>query len=38
MSEEFSREGDGPADAIAVTALISVAVLALYIWLSAMPS
>ncbi|MEH6517906.1 MAG: methionine synthase [Halioglobus sp.] len=38
MSEDFNREGDGTADAIAVTAIISVVVLTLYIWLSAMPS
>ena len=38
MSEEFNREGDGAADAIAVTAVISVVVLTLYIWLSGMPS
>ncbi len=32
------RQADGTADAIAATAIISVVVLTLYIWLSGMPS
>lgn len=32
------READGVADAIAVTAIIGVVVLTMYIWLSGMPS
>ena len=31
------RDADGAADAIAVTAVIGVVVLAMYIWLSGMP-
>ena len=38
MSEEFSREGDGAADSIAATAIISLVVFTLYLWLSGMPS
>lgn len=40
MTEEQNteREEDGQADAIAATAVISLVVLALYIWLSGMPS
>ncbi len=40
MSEELNQEGagDGRADAIAATAIISLVVLTLYIWLSGMPS
>ncbi|MEP1471705.1 MAG: methionine synthase [Halieaceae bacterium] len=38
MSEEFSREGDGAADSIAATAVISLVVFTLYLWLSGMPS
>jgi hypothetical protein len=30
--------GDGAADAFAVTALITIAVVAIYVWLSGMPS
>ena len=32
------RHADGVADAIAVTAIIAVAVFAMYFWLSGMPS
>jgi hypothetical protein len=32
------READGVADSIAVTGIIAVIVLAMYIWLSGMPS
>lgn len=39
MSEELNeRQADGVADSIAVTAVISVVVLTMYIWLSGMPS
>ena len=40
MSEESNQErrADGYADAIAATAIISVVVLSLYIWLAGMPS
>ena len=40
MSDKINaeREADGMADAIAVTAIIAVVVLAMYIWLSGMPS
>lgn len=40
MSDEtnIEREADGVADAIAVTAIIGVIVLALCIWLQGMPS
>lgn len=40
MSEETSQNDDdnGAADSIAATALISLVVLTLYIWLSGMPS
>lgn len=38
MSEDFSREGDGSADSIAATAIISLVVFTLYLWLSGMPS
>lgn len=38
MSEDFSREGDGAADAIAATAIITLVVFSLYLWLSGMPS
>lgn len=39
MSDEMNneREQDGVADAIAATAVISVIVLAMYVWLSGMP-
>lgn len=40
MSEELNREreADGAADSIAATAIITVVVLAMYIWLAGMPS
>jgi hypothetical protein len=40
MSEELNQErsDDGVADSIAATAVISVIVLAMYLWLSGMPS
>ncbi|WP_205422666.1 methionine synthase [Seongchinamella sediminis] len=40
MSENSNHKhaGDGAADAIAATAVISLLVLTLYIWLSGMPS
>ena len=40
MSDQINqeREADGVADAIAVTAIITVVVLPLYLWLSGMPS
>ncbi len=40
MIEESNpeREGDGVADSIAATAIISVVVFAMYLWLSGMPS
>jgi hypothetical protein len=40
MSEEVNSKhaGDGAADAIAATAVISLVVLTLYLWLSGMPS
>ena len=40
MSEDINNEdtGDGAADAIAATAVISIVVLAIYLWLSGMPS
>jgi hypothetical protein len=40
MSEETNNKdaGDGTADAIAATAVISLIVLTMYIWLSGMPS
>jgi len=40
MSEETSPKdaGDGAADAFAATAIISLVVLSLYLWLSGMPS
>jgi hypothetical protein len=39
MSEQTDREReeDGKADAIAATAIISIVVLVLYVWLSGMP-
>jgi hypothetical protein len=39
MSDKIDteREADGMADAIAVTAIIGVIVLAMYLWLSGMP-
>ena len=40
MSEQvdLDRKGDGVADSIAATAIISVVILTLYLWLSGMPS
>lgn len=40
MSEELNQErkADGVADSIAATAVISVIVLTMYLWLSGMPS
>ncbi len=40
MSEETTNKdaGDGAADALAATAIISIVVLALYLWLSGMPT
>ena len=40
MSDETNKKdaGDGAADAIAATALVALAVLTMYIWLSGMPS
>ena len=32
------READGVADSIAVTAIIAVVVLSMYLWLSGMPT
>lgn len=40
MSDELNneRKADGVADSIAATAIVSVVVLAMYLWLSGMPS
>lgn len=40
MSEDsdVERAGDGVADSIAVTAIIAIVVLTVYIWLSGMPA
>lgn len=40
MSEDLNkeREADGVADAMAATAIITVVVVTMYIWLSGMPS
>lgn len=40
MSDQINEEraADGVADAIAATAIITVIVLGLYLWLSGMPS
>lgn len=40
MSEDTNqdREGDGVADSIAATAIITVIVYGLYLWLSGMPT
>ena len=40
MSEELNQErkADGVADSIAATAVISVIVLTMYLWLSGMPT
>jgi hypothetical protein len=37
-NQDSKHTGDGTADAIAVTAIITIVVLALYIWLSGMPT
>ncbi len=40
MSDEIDqeRESDGVADSVAATAIITLVVYALYLWLSGMPS
>jgi hypothetical protein len=38
MSEDLEHETDSSADAIAATAVISIIVFSLYVWLSGMPS
>lgn len=40
MSEEqdLERNADGVADSIAATAIISIVIVTLYLWLSGMPS
>ena len=40
MTEDSNheRDADGIADSIAATAIVSVVVLAIYLWLSGMPS
>jgi hypothetical protein len=40
MSDKLNseREADGVADAIAVTGIIAVVVLTMYLWLSGMPT
>lgn len=40
MSDQVNEEraADGAADAIAATAIITIVVVAMYIWLSGMPS
>ena len=38
MSQDLERQADGVADSIATTAVISVVVFSLYLWLSGMPS
>ena len=38
MSDDLQRDDDGAADAIAATAVISIIVFSLYVWLSGMPS
>ena len=40
MSEEqdLERNADGVADSIAATAIISIIIVTLYLWLSGMPS
>lgn len=35
---KLERTADGVADSIAVTAIITIVVVAMYIWLSGMPS
>lgn len=40
MSDDLNPKhaGDGLADSIAVTAIITIVVLAMYVWLSGMPA
>lgn len=38
MSEPSNTNNDGSADAIAATAIITIVVVALYIWLAGMPA
>ncbi|MDG2411700.1 MAG: methionine synthase [Halioglobus sp.] len=38
QNSESKNTGDGVADAMATTAIISIIVLSMYIWLSGMPS
>ncbi len=40
MSEETNSKdsGDGAADAIAATAIVTIVVVAMYLWLSGMPA
>ena len=37
-NSNFDRKIDGVADAVAVTAIMAVVVLTMYIWLSGMPT
>ena len=37
-NQDFKHAGDGAADALAVTAIIAIVVVAMYVWLSGMPS
>ncbi|MBN7797699.1 methionine synthase [Parahaliea mediterranea] len=37
MSKQTSEYNDGGADAVAATAIISIIVFSLYLWLSGMP-
>lgn len=38
MTDDSRNSGDGAADAVAATAIITIVVLALYLWLSGMPT
>jgi hypothetical protein len=40
MSDQYQKErnADGAADAIAVTVIIAIVVIAMYVWLSGMPT
>ncbi|MEH6582126.1 MAG: methionine synthase [Halioglobus sp.] len=38
QEQELERSADGAADSIAATAIISLVVFTLYLWLSGMPS
>jgi len=38
MSDQANHNSDGTADAIAATAIISIVVFSLYLWLSGMPT